>query len=235
MSVRKKQAAGAAVARSAAEYRSEEPSTKKPYNPEWWKGSRGKKELLKAIKHRQLQQDRRWVEEIAFNPWTTQPPILEQQSPAHDFREHASRPELARYMLFLLQSVLMMVRCWKVSTRVEEYWGWGRRTTPRYALLFHHEHELNDETFSLMTSMERILFARVRKEGENVQALREAVDKEWAHDRVMGVKSRLKNVLETVVAPAVIQGRLPQINFGSGIPAEKQYDDCWKDFRLQRI
>jgi hypothetical protein len=129
----------------------------------------------------------------------------------------------------------MIIRWWKVSTDVETYWGWGRRTTPRIASLFHHDREINDELISLMTSMERILLARVRKEAENVQALREGVDEEGAHDREVGMKSRLQNELETVVAPAVVQGRLSKINVDWGIPIKKQYDDCWKDFRLQRM
>ena len=229
MSQRKKPAGRPAPDPGAAEDPIDEPAAKKPYNPEWWRGSRGRKEMLKAVRHRQAQQDRRWVSEIDRNPWAHLPAILEPQSPAHEFREHASKPELARYMLFLLQSVLMLIRCWKVSSDVEAYWGWGRRTTPRYALLFHHETELSEESYTLMTSMERVLFARVKKEGDNVIAMRQAVDKEWAHDRMMGVQRRLKAVLESTVVPAVLEGHLPKINFGSLVPVERQFDDCWKD------
>jgi hypothetical protein len=229
MSQRKKPAGRPAPDPGAAEDPIDEPAAKKPYNPEWWRGSRGRKEMLKAVRHRQLQQDRRWVSEIDRNPWAHLPAILEPQSPAREFREHASKPELARYMLFLLQSVLMLIRCWKVSSDVEAYWGWGRRTTPRYALLIHHETELSEESYTLMTSMERVLFARVKKEGGNVIAMRQAVDKEWAHDRMMGVQRRLKAVLESTVVPAVLEGHLPKINFGSLVPVERQFDDCWKD------
>ena len=95
--------------------------------------------------------------------------------------------------------------------------------------MFHHELEMGQDSYTLMTSMERHLFARVKKEGDNMIAMRQAVEAEWTNDRKIGVERRLRSVLETTVKDAILDGRLPRINFKSLVPVDRQYDDCWKE------
>jgi len=229
MSLRKRPAGHVAPPADEPGEPTEEPPLKKPFNPEWWKGSRGRKDLEKAVRHRQQKQDELWVTEIEKNPFLGQLPTLAEDAPAHVFRVHASRPELSRCLLFLLQSMLLIIRCWKLSPETEQTWGLGKKTTARWALLFHHELEMGQDSYSLMASMERHLFARVKKEGDNMIAMRQAVEAEWTNDRKIGVERRLKSVLETTVKDAILDGRLPRINFKSLVPVERQYDDCWKE------
>jgi len=127
MSLRKRPAGHVAPPADEPGEPTEEPPLKKPFNPEWWKGSRGRKDLEKAVRHRQQKQDELWVFEIEKNPFLGQLPTLAEDAPAHVFRVHASRPELSRYLLFLLQSMLLIIRCWKLSPEVEQKWGLGKK------------------------------------------------------------------------------------------------------------
>jgi hypothetical protein len=197
----------------------------------WWQGARGKKDMMRAVQDRLKKQDEAF-QTMGTNPFADTPPIHPSASPSATFRDRASQAELARYLLFLIQSMLLIIRVWKLDPELERTYGQGEQTSGRMALLLHHTRWLSDDTYTFMTCMERNLFARVVREGEAVGDLKARVADEWEQDRREGCRRRLDTLIRERVLPCVLEGRFPRINFSSPVVPERQYDAVWKDILM---
>ena len=66
------------------------------------------------------------------------------------------------------------------------------------------------------------------EEGANIKALTDALNTEWSADKTKEAYEALTDdFFHEHVVPAVLEGRLPPLNFQTDLT--NQYDHCWKD------
>jgi len=139
-----------------------------------------------------------------------------------------AKANLMRTTLFLLQVLVLILTYYEPSEDLKKQYGVGYRSAPRLALLFLLETEINEKTWERLCNVKRQLFMKALEEGANIKALTDALKTEWSADTTKEADEALSDdFFHEHVVPAVLDGRLPRLNFQTDLPP--QYDHCWKD------
>jgi hypothetical protein len=176
----------------------------------------------------------------AENPYSGLTPITSSASPFGLFRQTCTLQQLAQLTCFLFQVVIQLVIHWEPSEELRRHWGEGESTAPRRALLYHHTAEATDSHVQALANVERKLFARVVREGENIKEVETEADQAWRQDLVLQVSENIKKALASRGKQLVLEEKLPPLNLT--LPEDKlheQYDqEMWKadlDPRKKRV
>ena len=153
--------------------------------------------------------------------------IEDSDSPSYEFRWAAPKYQLIRYLVFLLQMVLTLVRVWKPTRQQVKHYGLGVHTPQRRALLMMHSGELPQESIVQLRSLQRHLWGRVAKEATQLSTIENVTRIENESDHQMSALYRLKDHVQEVMLPGITAGRWPKVQVNAD--PQKQYADCWQE------
>ena len=185
--------------------------------PTHWKKKRdGKKKLARTIDFRRKQQDSRWQEGINVCPWiSTSLMNIEEWSPLTKFR-NGQIWELCRIAMFVLQMLLNLVQMYTVSPDLQEYWGEGQKTAPRYALLFHHETNI-EGNWKTKLGTKRNFFMRAVREGADLKVFshddtKDGPPEQWKTDALISCRDAVQLKMAESGVDWVLTGFLPALD-----------------------
>ena len=133
---------------------------------------------------------------------------------------------LARYCNFLLQSVMILTRVFRVPKKIFQLYGVGCSTAARLALLMIRTMQLENREALQLKIVQRHLYARILQESDNREQIQQTTKQEWAEDRLTNLNRRLDEFLQLHMYPGIREGRYPKTNSEADIA--KQWDDVWK-------
>ena len=208
--------------------------------PTHWKKRRdGKTKLARTIDYRRRQQDSRWQEEITVCPWvSTSEMHMEEWSPLTKFRNGRTW-ELCRIAMFVLQMLLHLVQMYTVSPDRQEYWGEGQKTAPRYALLFHHETNI-EGNWKTKLGTKRNLFMRAVKEGADLKVFshddtKDGPPEQWKTDALIECRDAVQLHMAESGVDWVLNGFLPALDL-SVTPLHQAYGNtAWQVVFKMRV
>ena len=148
------------------------------------------------------------------------------QYPSTRFLEEAEPWMLARYCNFLLQSVMMLTRVFRVPKKLSEIYGLGCSSAARLALLMMRTMQLQNPEAMQLKTVRRHLYARMLQESDDREQIQQTTKQEWAEDRLTNLNGRLDEFLLSHVCPGILEGRYPKTNLEADMA--KQWDDVWK-------
>ena len=190
----------------------------------WYKqGKKGKRDLLRVVKHKQAHSDERFLT-LGCDPDEGTPKLAQYAS--DDFLAGGEKFMVSRYCNFLLQSILLLTRVFQVPKIIENTYGAGASTSARMALLMMRTTSLCNAAAMRLKSTQRHLYARLLEGCEDKEAVDKMIEAEWQQDRSAAVSERIDEYLNTVVAPQILQGTYPKTNIDCD--KENQWDHCWE-------
>ena len=130
----------------------------------WRQTHRGKKKLARSMEHHAAQAALGYVN-IGQNSMVM-PNLVATSSTCPSLWYSRSKQKFFAVLSFLLQGLLAICRSFTPSRRVTHLYGLGQSTTPRLALLMHHEEWLGPETFQRYDQVGRQLFGRALRDLE---------------------------------------------------------------------
>ena len=194
-------------------------SKKKP----WHKKRRGRRDLLRAVAYKMKQVPENFSK-LHEDPEQGHPKM--KQYPSTRFLEEAEPWMLARYCNFLLQSVMMLTRVFRVPKKLSEIYGLGCSSAARLALLMMRTMQLQNPEAMQLKTVRRHLYARMLQESDDREQIQQTTKQEWAEDRLTNLNGRLDEFLLSHVCPGILEGRYPKTNLEADMA--KQWDDVWK-------
>ena len=197
--------------------------------PKAWhkKGRHGRRDLLRAVQHRQSLANAEFYK-LCDDPEATIPKMT--WYPSDQFLQCAETYMLSRYANFLLQSVLLLTRVYQTPKIMLNTYGEGLMTSARVALLMMRTTHLKNDAATRLLSLKRHLYARMLKESETHEEVEAVISNEWKEDRGAGMKDRLDFFLKNEVAGQILSGIYPRTNLKYN--AEKQWDNVWQVLSL---
>lgn len=188
------------------------------------RGRKGKRDLLRAARHRAANSSKEY-RSMWENPHAEQP--LMEKRPSDDFIWHAEKFMLDRYCNFLLQSIMLMVRVFEPSFDLATKYGKGLMTSARCALLLIHTTSMHNAAAVRLMSLDRFLYARMLDDADNREQIDKEVQKEWEKDRLTSLGYRVERFIACEVLPRITHGTFPKTNFV--YDPEQQWNDVWQD------
>ena len=217
------------MAPKATEQKGEKGSSKtKKKSTSWRKTKRGKRDLLRAVRHR-TEKSQEMFFTLGDDPDVSVPKLS--YYPSNNFLAGAENFMLSRYCNFILQAVLILARVFQVPRIIKNTYGEGLMTSARAALFFCRTTEMTNQDALNLKHLRRHLYARMLTDLENKDQVEKVLKDEWTSDRTSSLHSRLDTWLPEHLSKMVTEGRYPMTNIMYDL--EAQWDHVWQELMFQ--
>ena len=147
--------------------------------------------------------------------------------PSDFFLETADGYLVARYCMFLLQALMLLVRVFRIPNELKEKYGERGMTAALYALFFCHTEDMDNPAAHCALYLDRHLYGRMLRTSKGVvETVDKVLKEEWELDRRLALQDRIDRYIAEKIAQKISLGYYPKTNLNYDI--EEQWSVKWK-------